>query len=370
MKKKHSSNLKMKKEYNAVDLFCGAGGMSLGLQMAGYKINMGLDFVKDCEDTHNINFPDVPFICGDITNVKGSEILNKIGLKKGDLTLVSGGPPCQGFSTINGKSRFLENPKNKLFVQFVRMIDELSPTWFIMENVTGLLSMNSGTVKDAIFEAFKKIGYSVEAKVLNAVDYGVPQNRKRAIFIGNNAGYKIEFPQPSHGHDCGQLGFFENEKLKPFVTVGEAFKGILKKSRLDNHIFPVHADIVLKRMSFVPEGGNQKNIPEEFKPPQKFLNTYGRLHREKPSNTIHTRFDVASTGSLYHPTENRALTVREGARLQSFPDSYKFSGKKGSQYRQVGNAVPPLLAKALGDKILSIMAQVQHKNVQLLNNEN
>ena len=345
----------MRKKFSAVDLFCGAGGMSLGLQMAGFDIELGLDFVQDCEDTHHQNFTNTPFICGDITDVQGTDILDKIGLKKGELTLVSGGPPCQGFSTVNGKSRFLENPKNKLFVQFVRMIDELSPTWFIMENVTGLLSMDSGKVKEAIFKAFKDIGYSVDAKVLNAVNYGVPQNRKRAIFIGNRAGYKNEFPEPSHGSSTTQLGFFENEMLKPVITVGEALKGITKKSKLANHILPTHAEIVLKRMSFVPEGGNQKDIPAEYKPPQKFLNTYGRLHRKKPSNTVHTRFDVASTGSLYHATENRALTVREGARLQSFPDTYIFSGKKGSQYRQVGNAVPPLLAKALGEKLFSVM---------------
>lgn len=358
------------KKYNAIDLFCGAGGMSLGLKMAGYNINLGLDFVKDCEDTHNLNFPDVPFICGDITHVKGSDILKKIGMKKGDLTLVSGGPPCQGFSTVNGKSRFLENPKNKLFVQFVRMIDELSPTWFIMENVTGLLSMNSGAVKNAIFEAFEDIGYNVEAKVLNAAEYGVPQNRKRAIFIGNNAGYKIEFPEPSHGDINSQLDIFNNKNLKPFVTVGEALDGISNDSDLPNHILPVHAEIVLKRMSFVPEGGDQRHIPAEFKPPQKFLNTYGRLDNKKPSNTIHTRFDVASTGSLYHPTENRALTVREGARLQSFPDNYIFSGKKGSQYRQVGNAVPPLLARAIGRKIISIMSISNRTNKKMLSHEN
>jgi DNA (cytosine-5)-methyltransferase 1 len=357
-------------EFKAVDLFCGAGGMSLGLEMAGYSIQLGLDFVKDCEETHNINFKNVPFICGDITDVKGSEILDRIGLKKGDLALVSGGPPCQGFSTVNGKSRFLENPKNKLFVQFVRMIDELSPTWFVMENVTGLLSMDSGNVKDAIIAAFRSIGYNVEAKVLNAVDYGVPQNRKRAIFIGNNAGYKIEFPEPTHGDSTKQLDFFHQKNLNPVKTVGEALKGITSTSKLTNHILPLHADIVLKRMSFVPEGGNQKDIPKEFKPPQKFLNTYGRLHRDKPSNTIHTRFDVASTGSLYHPTENRALTVREGARLQSFPDSYEFSGKKGSQYRQVGNAVPPLLAKAVGEKILSIMNNTIRNSPKTLNYEN
>tara|TARA_B100001059_G_C17836263_1_gene588363 strand:- start:5231 stop:6295 length:1065 start_codon:yes stop_codon:yes gene_type:complete len=349
-----------KKKINAVDLFCGAGGLSLGLQMAGFEIELGLDFVKDCEDTHNLNFKNTPFICGDISEIKGSEILDRIGLKKGELTLVSGGPPCQGFSTVNGKSRFLENPKNKLFVQFVRIIDELSPTWFIMENVIGLLSMDSGRVKEAIFKAFEDIGYSIDAKVLNAVDYGVPQNRKRAIFIGNKEGYKTEFPERTHGNSSSQLGIFDNQKLKPFVTVGETLKGITRKSKLPNHILPTHAEIVLKRMSFVPEGGNQKDIPAEYKPPQKFLNTYGRLHRKKPSNTIHTRFDVASTGSLYHPTENRALTVREGARIQSFPDTYIFSGKKGSQYRQVGNAVPPLLAKAIGDKILSIMRKSEN----------
>jgi DNA (cytosine-5)-methyltransferase 1 len=349
---KKNGNSDLKKEYNAIDLFCGAGGMSLGLQMAGYKICLGLDFVKDCEDTHNLNFPDVPFICGDITNIKGADILNIIGLKKGELTLVSGGPPCQGFSTINGKSRFIDNPKNKLFVQFVRLIDELSPKWFIMENVMGLLSMNGGAVKEAIFEAFKEIGYDVKAKVLNAADFGVPQNRKRAIFIGNNVGYEIEFPEATHGN------IYENtlnSHLQPYRTVGWALSDISNESDLHNHILPIHDEIVLKRMSYVPEGGNQKDIPTELKPPQKFMNTYGRLHRGKPSNTIHTRFDVASTGSLYHPTENRALTVREGARLQSFPDTYIFCGKKGSQYRQVGNAVPPLLAKVIGMKILSQM---------------
>ena len=349
----------MSKKMNAVDLFCGAGGMSLGLKMAGFEIELGLDFVSDCEKTHNLNFKNVPFICGDISEVQGSEILSKVGLKKGELTLVCGGPPCQGFSTVNGKSRFLENPKNKLFVQFVGIIQELSPTWFIMENVTGLLSMDSGRVKDAIFKAFEEIGYSVDAKVLNAVDYGVPQNRKRAIFIGNNAGYKNEFPAPSHGSADQQLGIFNNDYLQPYVTVGKALEGITVESKLANHVLPKHSDIVHKRMSYVPEGGNQKDIPEEYKPPQKFLNTYGRLHREKPSNTIHTRFDVASTGSLYHPTENRALTVREGARLQSFPDTYVFHGKKGSQYRQVGNAVPPLLAKAIGEHILHVMKKQQ-----------
>ncbi len=343
------------KKFTAIDLFSGAGGLSLGLENAGFNLKLCLDYIDDCKETHEFNFKNVPFICDDITNVNGKDILKIANVKKGEITLIAGGPPCQGFSTVNGKSRFLENPKNKLFVEFVRIIDEIKPEWFLMENVTGLMSINSGLVKNAIFKSFEKIGYKVDAKILNSADYGVPQKRQRAIFLGTNKNYNIEFPLPTHGESDNQFDFFNDQKLKPFNTVGEALKGITERSKLQNHILPEHDEIVLKRMSFVPEGGNSKDIPEEFKPPQKFLNTYGRLHRKKPSNTIHTRFDVASTGSLYHPTKNRALTVREGARIQSFPDNFKFFGKKGSQYRQVGNAVPPLLAKSIGEKIIQII---------------
>ena len=170
------------KECNAVDLFCGAGGMSLGLQMAGYNINMGLDFVKDCEDTHNINFPDVPFICGDITNVKGSEILNKIGLKKGELTLVSGGPPCQGFSIV-GK-RDPSDKRNQLIFEFARVVKDKKPKKFIMENVSRLKSVNNGRTIKSFKSKLEKEGYSVKCDIHNALDFGVPQSRKRVICIG------------------------------------------------------------------------------------------------------------------------------------------------------------------------------------------
>jgi DNA (cytosine-5)-methyltransferase 1 len=356
----------MNSKLNAIDLFCGAGGMSLGLQMAGFQISLGIDFEKDCQLTHALNFPEVPFICGDIADVTGEQILSTSGIKKGELTLIAGGPPCQGFSTVNGKSRFLENPKNKLFVQFVRIVEELAPTWIVMENVTGLLSLENGAVRDAIYDAFNSIGYKIQAKILNASNYGVPQHRKRAIFIGNNAGYDIQFPKPTHGIEQKELMLWQNDNLKPVVTVGDALNDIKDSSKLPNHIIPIHSEIVRKRMSYVPEGGNQKSIPIEFKPPQKFQNTYGRLDSNKPANTIHTRFDVASTGSLYHPSENRALTVREGARLQSFPDNYIFAGNKGSQYRQVGNAVPPLLAKAIGSTIINSMNLEEYKYDNLI----
>jgi DNA (cytosine-5)-methyltransferase 1 len=341
--------------FTMIDLFCGAGGMSLGFQNSGFQPLLGVDFERDCEDTHNLNFKNVPFICGDISQILSDEILYVTKTKPGQVTLITGGPPCQGFSTVNGKSRFLENPKNKLFVEFVRVINDVRPKWFVMENVVGLVSMDNGKVKEAIIKAFNDIGYNVGVQILNAADYGVPQFRRRTVFIGNNCGYPIEFPNPTHGENINQLDIFSSGTLLPYVTVGSALAGITDNSNLLNHDIPVHDEIVLKRMSFVPEGGNQSHIPEEYKPPQQFKNTYGRLHRDKPSHTIHTRFDVASTGSLYHPIKNRALTVREGARIQSFPDWFQFAGKKGSQYRQVGNAVPPLLAEAIGKKIIEIM---------------
>jgi len=342
-----------KKNLTFIDLFCGAGGMTLGLKMAGFEPRLGVDFDKDCEATHKMNFKDVPFICGDINNLTSKEILKLSGSKKGEIALIVGGPPCQGFSTVNGKSRFLENPKNRLFVQFVRVIQDLQPDWFVMENVVGLTTMNNGRVRLAIIDAFKNIGYNVESKILDAVDYGVAQFRQRAFFIGNNKGSQIHFPERTHCNikKQNQLNLFDDKKLLPYVTVGDRIMDLLDKN-LPNHERPTHAPIVLERMSHVPEGGNQKDIPEDLKPPQLYKNTYGRLDRSKPSYTIHTRFDVASTGSLYHPTENRALTVREGARLQSFPDWFVFAGKKGSQYRQVGNAVPPLLAEAIGLAII------------------
>lgn len=337
-----------------IDLFCGAGGLTLGLQECGLEPILAVDFDSDCEKTHKKNFPKCEFKCIDIKELKSSEIKRIAKEKSLQPFIVVGGPPCQGFSTVNGKSRFFDNPKNKLFIEFVRIIREIKPEWFVMENVVGLTTMANGLVQQTICEQFENIGYKVKVQVLNAADYGVPQFRQRAFFVGNRKGIDFEFPAKTHGVSTSQISIFDSDKtLLPYVTVAEAILNISKKSKLTNHVLPNHDELVLKRMSFVPEGGNQKDIPDEFKPPQKFLNTYGRLDSSKPSYTVHTRFDVASTGSLFHPKENRALTVREGARLQTFPDWFEFIGGKSSQYRQVGNAVPPLLAKVLVKSILN-----------------
>jgi len=340
-------------ERGFIDLFCGAGGFSIGLTEAGLKPILAVDFEKDCEKTHHLNYPDSKFYCGDIKSLSSNEILNIIKEQQLEPFIVVGGPPCQGFSTINGKSRLFDNPKNQLFKEFVRVIQDIQPTWFIMENVVGLTTMANGLVEKTIVEHFEALGYHTVVQVLNAADFGVPQFRQRAFFIGNNLGIKFNFPKKTHGSITSQISLFGTSNLLPYVTVGETILNIPKNNNLKNHVHPRHDELVLKRMSFVPEGGNQQNIPAEFKPPQKFQNTYGRLDSTKPSYTIHTRFDVASTGSLFHPKENRALTVREGARIQTFPDWFEFAGGKSSQYRQVGNAVPPLLAKILVNSILN-----------------
>lgn len=345
------------KKYKAIDLFSGAGGMSLGFQNAGFEILLAMDNDSHCSKTYKRNFKNTMLVCEDIKEISSNRIIELLNSKPGDLDVVMGGPPCQGFSSVNAKTRFIENPKNILFKQFVRVINDLKPKYFVMENVVGLTTMENGAIKKEILDSFEDIGYKVKVKVLDAVDYGVPQFRKRAFFIGNNLGLPIKFPIPSHGKDAQQTLLSTEKGLKPYATVGDALRGIEDDSNIPNHDIPNHDDKVLERMSFVPEGGTQKDIPEECKPPQRFKNTYGRLNRQNPSFTIHTRFDVASTGSLFHPIKNRALTVREGARIQSFPDDFVFEGPKSSQYRQVGNAVPPKLAEAIATVIVEILSK-------------
>lgn len=345
----------MSKKNNVIDLFCGAGGMSLGFQNAGFEILLGSDFDGNCLSTHKRNFVNSKFIKCDVSELKGEEILSELKMKKGEIDVIIGGPPCQGFSTVNAKDRFIDNPKNKLFKEFVRIIDETKPKCFVMENVVGLTTMENGAVKQEIINSFKEIGYGVEVKVLDAVNYGVPQYRKRAFFMGNNFGANISFPKPTHGKGNGQMTLIPGKMIQPYRTVGDSLNDIKDDDSLPNHEIPIHDEVVLKRMSYVKEGGTQADIPDEHKPPQQFKNTYGRLDRKKPSYTIHTRFDVASTGSLFHPTKNRALTVREGAKLQSFPDNFVFNGLKSSRYRQVGNAVPPLLAQAIANEIIKML---------------
>ncbi|MBP7786071.1 DNA cytosine methyltransferase [Patescibacteria group bacterium] len=352
-----------------IDLFCGCGGLSYGFSMAGYKILLGLDNDKAAIQTFQKNHSGSTGINCDILNLKGEDILEMMGKKKVDLVI--GGPPCQGVS-LSGP-RKIDDPRNKLFFSFVNITAEIMPKSFVMENVPGLGSLYKGKIIEFIIEEFSKIGYSVNTKILTAADYGVPQLRKRLFIVGiKNSRKSYLFPQATNSRETD-----EGELLKKYVSCGEAIgdlpsleneEGLEKQiypshpqnyyqkiMREDskfvyNHIVTKHSDRVQKIISMVPEGGNYKNLPEEYKKTRKFNVAWTRYSSKEPASTIDT-----GHRHHFHYKYNRVPTVRENARLQSFPDRFIFSGNKTQQYRQVGNAVPPLLSKQIGESILKCL---------------
>lgn len=335
------------KKPTVVDLFSGLGGFHMGFENQGFDVLLAIDNNPDVKNTHIVNFPEIPFIWKNIENVSNEEI-DKI-LKGKKVDVIIGGPPCQGFSMI-GK-RNLDDPRNKLFKEFLRIVNHLKPKYFVMENVKGLTTMDNGNVMKKIIDEFTKIGYKdIDKQILNAADYGVPQLRERVIFIGNCVGKKISFPKPTHSEK-------KNGKMKSYETVGKVISSIPKNSK--NHVPMKHNPVVKERISHIPEGEKlpYENLPShlkfgsrsDFKKTQvkNFANVFRRLHRKKPSVTMvpgHNAFPI-------HPTEDRSLTVREAARIQTIPDTVEITGSRQNQCIQVGNAVPVLLAEAIAKVI-------------------
>lgn len=348
--------------YKVLDLFCGAGGLSLGFDMADFDIIGGIDFDQEALDTHKSNFNDGFDFCGDIAELDDDFVLEKFSE---GVDVIIGGPPCQGFSVANMQQKDIENDdRNKLFYQFIRFVRLLKPKAFVMENVPQILTKDDGHVKKVMLDVMDDLGYNVNTKVLIASDYGVPQRRRRAFFVGINK-------------DLNKIFDFDNIQKKPTVTVEEAisdlyvFDKTTKQSTVDdefdlkneprsefqklmrknsnnkvyNHNIKYPKDIVQKRMEYVPEGGNWKNVPEEMWDTvrnNRHSSAYRRLNSQDVSITIDT-----GHMNYFHPKYNRVPSVRESARIQSFPDDFIFTGKQGSQFRQVGNAVPPLLSNAI-----------------------
>jgi DNA (cytosine-5)-methyltransferase 1 len=347
---------------NFIDLFAGAGGLSCGLELAGLQCLLGVDFNKDAMKTFAANHKNAQTWCGDITQLTAPK-LKKI-LNGRTVHLVVGGPPCQGFSTVG-----IGNPddhRNKLFLEFVRIVRLTKPLYILLENVTGLLAKKNEPTLNAIFEQFEKLGYNMNVKALCSEDYGVPERRRRTIILGSRINDNVVFPRPSHNTLVGR-------QFVPPVSVGEAFKALKAKSKkILNHDLTkasIKNEVDRQRLSYIPEGkGIRYEEDEAVLPPHLRLGVdwknlrenrfrqckYQRLDTKKPSPTIMTN------GSTYfHPTENRCLTVREGASLQSFPNDFLFEGNVTSQWRQVGNAVPPLMAKALGKAILQMLKDAE-----------
>jgi DNA (cytosine-5)-methyltransferase 1 len=380
---------------STVDLFCGAGGITEGFRQAGYRCLYANDRMKEAIETFSLNHPSSLSESLDIEQVDPAQVRKRLGLQKGELDVLVGGPPCQGFS-INAPERFLSDPRNKLFKDYIRFLEELAPKTFLFENVPGLLSLGDGRVFRQILSEFSAQGYHVTAKILFAAHYGVPQERWRLVLLGSRMS-PVDVPEPTHyatgranfrggGTLTFQLDENDREQLLPAVTVGEAI-GDLPRLEIGEgaetvgYTVEAHSDYArqmrnplgvtfnhfagklskqnIERMKYVKPGRSWRDIPHHLLPKgmqrarkSDHTKRYGRLREDGLAGTVMTKCDP-HWGSVFLPDQERSLTVREAARFQSFPDTYRFLGPRVSQYEQVGNAVPVLMAKAIALEIRS-----------------
>ena len=354
------------KKYRVIDLFSGCGGISLGFYNTDKVDIVGaIDFDKAACETYKYNFQSANVINGDINNIS----VDETGFK--DIDIIVGGPPCQGFSGLNRWPKQLEDePRNKLFFQFLRFVSKLKPKAILIENVRQILTSKNGFAKNKICEMLDEMGYNASYAVLNAADFGVPQNRQRAFFIGINKELgRFDFEKMSKYHkkkvtveeaisDISEIEEQAKSDLNGYnYVLGEIKSEYQKKMRdrdiLNNHLIYYPTESVQTKIKHVPEGGNWRCVPEELfksKRDNRHSNYLKRLDSKSQSITIDTGHNV-----YFHPKFNRVPTIRESARIQSFPDSFFFTGNKGEQFRQVGNAVPPLLAEALAKEIMEVL---------------
>ncbi len=356
-----------------VDIFCGAGGISEGFRQAGCEIIAAADIDPWATQTFANAHPSTLVLNQPIEKINWKSF-SRNKLKNRDLDFLVGGPPCQSYS-LNNHQRGLHDKRSKLFRSYLKAVSCLKPKWIVLENVTGIFSAGDGKVVDRIKNGLEKLGYNVEYKTLNCSHYGIPQARIRVLFVGNRTGQKIIWPNPRTSRKKNQMVTVEeaigdlpsilNGGGKEFAEYIRApfsrFQRLARKNskQLFNHIAPNLSRINLKRIKCIPQGGNWRNIPRRLLPPgmrrakkKDHTKRYGRLLPAGIASTILTKCDI-HWGAYIHPTDDRSLSVREAARIQSFPDTYKFFGSKSSQYIQVGNAVPPLLAKVVAKSILS-----------------
>lgn len=342
----------MKNCKKVIDLFCGCGGFSKGFEDAGYEVAMALDSWEDAIQTFNINHKKPVGITKNIYDFTNDEI--KEFAIKNNVVGIIGGPPCQGFSMV-GK-REANDKRNTLYLQYVRFVEQVRPEFFILENVKGLLTLEKGYFKTEIVERFSELGYNVTYKVLRACDYGVPQKRERVFFVGlRKDKFKNQFfnyPLPFN-HIVGteealsDFPSLDNDELSTEYKIEpqNKYQKLMRKNseNIKNNDVTIHTEQTKKIISMIPDGGNIKALPEEYYKIRNYSSAFKRMNSKEPSTTID-----CGHRNYFHYRENRIPTVRESARIQSFPDDFEFLGNKTSQYTQVGNAVPPLLAEAIG----------------------
>lgn len=358
----------MTRNYNVIDLFAGVGGLSFGFaEMKDFNIVAANEILPDIAKSYELNHPNANMLVCDIADLTEDSLKKATNGQKIDL--VVGGPPCQSYSTL-GKRKM--DGRANLFTQYKRILEILQPQAFVFENVSGLLSMQGGELFPKIRKEFESLGYKLKYKLLNAVDYGVPQERKRIILVGFKGENLFEFPRQTHGEGAG---------LKPYVTLEDAIGDlpVIKSGESNNtyakepyndflmfvrrngrtvlteHSAPKNNSRMIALMEALGDGQDKNDLPEELRPTSGYGNTYAKLWWKKPSTTITRNFACPSSSRCIHPRDSRALSNREGARLQSFPDDYVFYGSQTSIKLGIGNAVPCLLSRAIAKQMLKAL---------------
>ncbi len=365
-----------------IDLFCGAGGLSEGFRQAGYHVLAGNDVFEAAGETFAATHREATFLPGPIENYSVSDFLDAAGLAPGELSVLVGGPPCQGYSVYNHQ-RGLHDKRSSLYQEYLRIVEGLYPDWVVLENVTGMTSAGGGAAVNGVISGLQELGYEVQAQILRAEEFGVPQERRRIVFIGNRLGLPISFPEPTHGpgllplvnvfdaisdlppllngEDRG-VSSYQCEPQSPFQL--ELRAGV---NHVSNHSAAKLSKVNLDRLIHIPQGGSWRDIPFELLPSgmkkakrSDHTKRYGRLRWDGLASTILTKCDP-HWGAYFHPDQDRTLTVREAARLQSFPDWFEFKGSRTDQYVQVGNAVPPLLGRAIANAIQKVECSLPYE---------
>lgn len=353
------------KKYNIIDLFAGVGGLSYGFsKIEDFDIIAANEIEKDISIAYTLNHPTVKMLNCDIAELTEERIFEAIGDAKIDL--IVGSPPCQSYSTL-GKRQM--DDRANLFMQYKRILSIVRPKAFVFENVVGILSMDKGKLFKNIQAQFAELGYELKYQVLDAVDFGVPQHRERVILVGYLGKNPFEFPLPTHG-----------EGLRPYVTLREAigdlpvlqsgeskfeyqneitneFLQFVRASgcNLTEHTAPKNGEHLIRIMQALKDGQCKDDLPEDIRPKSGYGNTYAKLWWDRPSTTITRNFACPSSSRCIHPRDSRAMSIREGARLQSFPDDYQFYGSDGMKRLEIGNAVPPLLSMAIANKVKKML---------------
>ena len=363
----------------AIELFAGAGGLGAGLKNAGFEVVLANEIESDFAKTYSLNHPETVVLNEDIHAVDFAEVAARLGADR--VSLLAGGPPCQGFSTVGSKNR--RDPRNSLFHEYLRAVAELSPDTVLFENVSGFKSLYGGEAWRQLIRELGELGYDWAGGVVDASDFGLPQIRQRTIIVGWKKGLPpVSMPAPTH---CDGANIFNLPPKLPLIDAisdlppigsGEscasylappsnAYQAKLRAGcpELTEHNASNYGEKMQEILRLIPAGGTVNDLPERLRPQSYFANTYARLLPDRPSPTITRNFGTPSSSRCIHPFQNRALSTREGARLQGFPDDYRFHGSKISKNLQIGNAVPPILGEVVARAILKSLRSARSRTL-------